>query len=299
MKRVSRKMYPAIVAGALLASACIGVNKREPSSTNEDVGVEQAFVADSLQWEDSLRMGRYKANVRISGMYPSGGVPLLVDSLRTWIAEQLACGGYGDCRVVAKYDTASLVDGNVLVAAIGRAYMDSARVDFDRFMQDTVCARESGVEYEQDYSFMPIFRGDSILTYSFSGYAYLGGAHGSALGIGQSFAISTGKRLSASDMFLPDGRERLRTLLADGLWKQYFRQDSINGGESSLDDALLIASDTLPLPACPPMCVDTGMVFIYQQYEIACYAAGMPACVLPYRVLRPLLRPEVARLLPE
>lgn len=75
---------------------------------------------------------------------------------------------------------------------------------------------------------------------------------------------------------------------------QYFEVKT----ESQFKDALLINPDTLPLPASAPYFMPKGVNFDYQQYEIAPYAAGMPSCVLPYSVVKPMLTPEAAKLLP-
>lgn len=40
-----------------------------------------------------------------------------------------------------------------------------------------------------------------------------------------------------------------------------------------------------------------GFHVVYQQYEIACYAAGLPGCVLPYDSVAPLLTPAAKALL--
>lgn len=286
---------------AVSVSACVPENKRGTSSAmgTDSIETGQVFVADSLHLADSLLLGGNKANVNIDGLYPSVGSSRLVDSTREWIAERLSYGGYCNGNAQFEYDTALLTDGRALVAKAAKACIDSAKVDFEVFMQDSMFKDGSNIIYEHMYTFAPIFISDSILTYHFSGYAYLGGAHGSSVGAGQTFAVSTGKRLGLSDMFLPDAELQLRNLVHEGIRSQYFETSSTNGENVSMNDALLVSPDTLPLPAFPPLCVDTGMVFVYQQYEIAYYAAGMPSCVLPYRVLKPLMRPEAVCLLPE
>lgn len=286
---------------AVLFSACVPENKKGMSSAMEKDSVETGavFVTDLLHLSDSFLLGGNKANVNIDGQYPMAGSSRLVDSTREWLAERLSYGGYCNGNAQFEYDSALLADGKSLVAIAAKACLDSAKVDFESFMQDSMFNDGSNIIYEHMYTFAPTFMSDSILTYHFSGYAYLGGAHGSSVGAGQTFVVSTGKRLGLADMFLPDSELKLRDLVREGLGNQYFGTASTNGENVSMNDALLVSPDTLPLPAFPPLCVDTGMVFVYQQYEIAYYAAGMPACVLPYRVLKPLMRPEAARLLPE
>jgi hypothetical protein len=48
-------------------------------------------------------------------------------------------------------------------------------------------------------------------------------------------------------------------------------------------------NDYFPLPQAAPYFTADGVVFIYQQYEIACYAAGLPNCVISYDLIEPFL----------
>jgi len=96
------------------------------------------------------------------------------------------------------------------------------------------------------------------------------------------------------DIFLPDKKAELTNLVREALWQQYFKEDCEEG--ATLSDILLINPAKLELPATPPLFSDKGLIFIYQQYEIAPYAYGMPACVLPYSVVKPLMNREAALL---
>ena len=53
----------------------------------------------------------------------------------------------------------------------------------------------------------------------------------------------------------------------------------------------------LPLPRAVPYVTTKGVAFIYQQYEIVCYAAGLPSVVIPAEELRDLLSEEGRALL--
>jgi len=60
---------------------------------------------------------------------------------------------------------------------------------------------------------------------------------------------------------------------------------------------LFIDGDIIPFPAFSPYPSKDGLVFVYQQYEIASYAAGMPAFTLPYEVVEPYLTEEAKAIL--
>lgn len=306
-KNFIRALLPIVAVGTLVVSACIRDNKGGAPTTKDEDSVKEkscvfVFAADSLHCEDSLMIGEDSvkvAGIVIDGAYPSCAYSPLGDSARVWIADQLSHGGYSNGNAQFTYDIDMLDNWRTLVTVACRAYMDSAKADFDRYMKEDVSYRSPSFKYEYVFSFEPTFWTDSILTYAFSSYAYMGGAHGSSVGKGQTFVASTGKKLDADMMFMPESRSQLIDLIKNGLWKQYFNPGNSGMEIDSLGEALLVLSDALPLPVCPPLCLDSGVVFIYQQYEIASYAEGMPACTLPYKVVKPLMRPEVARLLPE
>ena len=249
----------------------------------------EAFETDSVRWADSLVMDGCRAKVDIKGFYPTNAKTALADSVRAWIVERLENGVYGNSGF--RVSVSSIEDGKKVVEECGNTIMDFVKTDFDGFVADSIA-----VQYEFDFSFGQEFRSDSLLSYVFTDYVYLGGAHGGSLGVGQTFNVNSGERLTNANIFEPDKVEAVIELVKDGLWNQYFKENADEG--STLGDMLIINPDTLALPAFPPMFDDKGLVFTYQQYEIASYADGMPSCTLSYDRLKPLMRPETARLLP-
>lgn len=255
------------------------------------------FVTDTVIWSDSLTLGGCRATAKIAGRYPAGENSRLSDSVRAWLGERLSYVNiYSETPVFTPTD-GEIADGRKLVEAAGVKLMEeTAGHDFGEFVKDSI-----SVTYEFDLGFRPVFESDSLLTYTFSGYGYMGGAHGGAVGLAQTFDRNSGLSLTYGNSFMPSKRQELIELIREGLWKQYFKanfEDSADGTDPTLRNALLIDPDTLPLPACPPDFRSDGVVFLYQQYEIACYAAGMPACKIPYDILEPLMTPEVRRLVP-
>ena len=55
----------------------------------------------------------------------------------------------------------------------------------------------------------------------------------------------------------------------------------------------------IPMPACGVSYGPNGMDFVYQQYEVACYAAGLPSFTIPYDKLKPCLNVTGRRLVEE
>ena len=72
---------------------------------------------------------------------------------------------------------------------------------------------------------------------------------------------------------------------------------AIYGRKLHLNDFLLLDGDLIPLPSWQPFPSKDGLVFTYQQYEIAPYAAGMPAFTIPYEDIAPYVLVEVRPIL--
>ena len=56
--------------------------------------------------------------------------------------------------------------------------------------------------------------------------------------------------------------------------------------------------DNLPLPGNAPYLSETGVVFLYTQYEIAPYSSGIITFEIPFADIHPFLTPEAQELIP-
>ena len=126
-------------------------------------------------------------------------------------------------------------------------------------------------------------------------YGYMGGAHGGILGAGNiTFRKSDGKHITH---FFNCDAKALQGLLRKGLIS-YFNGDGDGGvTDADLNDQLTLEDTLIPLPVTQPLLSENGLVLTYMQYEIACYAAGMPSFCIPYEDILPFLTPEVKALL--
>lgn len=285
----STRAFAAAIIGLATLSACSNAHTAKSVDTDE---TSESFMTDSIHVNDTLVMGGCNATAKISGLYPTGD-DCLSDSVRKWIADRLRYGLSETGTPLFELHDGVYDNGDSLIRLECDLLLADARQDFSSFIADSI-----SVSYEYDFRFSPAYTTDSILTYSFGSYVYLGGAHGGATGCGQTFARSTGDMLDSGNMFLTDSLPALLSMVKSGLWNQYFKDD-IDGSDMTLRDVLLINPDTLHLPAFPPVYLQEGINFTYQQYEIACYAAGMPSCTISYDSIRPLLTPKAAALIPK
>lgn len=127
-------------------------------------------------------------------------------------------------------------------------------------------------------------------------YVYLGGAHGGVTGAGyMTFSKADGTLLKN---IIKDGSERdMQPLIRKGLCG-YFSFDDYVVTDDHLSDCLFefAMADIIGLPAYEPYPTPDGLTFVYQQYEIAPYAAGMPTFTIPYDEIRPFLSDQALAL---
>jgi len=131
---------------------------------------------------------------------------------------------------------------------------------------------------------------DRYVVFQSMDYIYMGGAHGGVTGEGSmTFSKKDGHRIR--ELVDPSRVDEIQPLLIKGLLEYY----SENGYDTTWDDlkeSLFIEDGFVPLPAWEPYPSPEGLVFTYQQYEIASYAEGMPSFVVPYADIEPYLNPE-------
>ena len=140
-----------------------------------------------------------------------------------------------------------------------------------------------------------IFENPKCVTWMFVVEEYTGGAHGFHSCYGATFRKEDG-RMFGSDIVSHDyeAEQKLIPMVFDGLC-EYFNatKEEVLGEytDGSLKEYLL------PLPKYGPWFTSGGVDFLFQQYEIAAYAAGMPGFTIPYDKMEGLLSPAAADLL--
>ena len=230
------------------------------------------FAADSIQWDDSVKTALSTAYCHIRIDYPSQGDADLLRNVREWISDQLSAET--DEQQVSQPD---------FISRYGKALLDSARNDFLSFERDL----HLGTHYEWNITIRKVEETDRYITYLSEIYTYTGGAHGSYVQQGATFRKADGRKFGW-DMFKDDTRFELAGLLRDAIHTQYFEPGTDKEFYSQLLDVDTTAS-RFPLPQFEPYITRDGIHFVYQEYEIAAYAAGSPSCILPFSQVENLL----------
>lgn len=205
-------------------------------------------------------------------------------------------GAPDDNDAVLEYYRIKAMDA--LNASASEFYEERAgyiREDEDMTEEQKKEALEEFPRYQYDFNLEKQYETARFVVFNSSDYIFLGGAHGGILGEGSpTFDKKDGHRI---EKFLKDDSlPQMQSLLTAGL-VEYFgdNDDTINAG--NVRDYLFLEDETIPFPVWTPHPTEEGLCFVYQQYEIASYAAGMPSFIIPYDALKSFLTPEAADLL--
>lgn len=132
----------------------------------------------------------------------------------------------------------------------------------------------------------------NFVVYNSQTYIYYGGAHGGVSGSGAlTFNKKTGNKINA--FLKADATAALQPLIRKGLL-HYYSECGETMIDAELSDRLQIFDVIIPQPANTPHPNATGdsLIFTYRQYEIACYADGMPSFKIATKDLLPHLTAE-------
>ena len=289
---------------AALLTACGHRASQQGTAENDSVAVAPEFQVDSIsiEHEDSM------ASVTISIDWPTSGSDSLIESIRQYLCEELASSPIQEGEPQVKYYD----DGPAAVRSTATSRYEELTASWKEIKSDGY----PGMEFSFYLRSMLLENAEQYVTYLTKSEGFLGGAHGFASAAGQTFRKSDGKRIGYQTaynkktesfeqkdqtLFKDTTSPQLYALIKEGI-RNYFKEfDEPVVTDEQLKDLLISVDDVnrIPLPSAPPTFSKKGLSFIYQQYEIAPYAAGMINFDIPYEKVRPFLTPEAAALIPE
>ncbi len=140
-----------------------------------------------------------------------------------------------------------------------------------------------GQQYTYNLSVTPSYIGTHLITYSISMSSYLGGAHGYYATTYLNYDIDKGQVLTVGRLFSD----------VDGLKAAIMRD-----AQQNPDYAGNLLVDKIP--SVDNFFVDGAMIsFVYNPYEVACYAAGIVTVSLPIHEVRDYMSDYGKKLFPE
>lgn len=242
---------------------------------------ESALQTDSISYEKTDK----HSSVKLAVHYPMSGNRILVNAIREFINEELG-GTYDD----------NLSEPQNVIATYGVQARKRMIDIYNEMNEDgNPYASEMVMEYEREIT--KTYETDLFVTYTSSFYEFTGGAHGSHGAESITFRKSDGRRFGY-DMMRNLDSDAFHQLLKRGL-KSYFSENGMPViSDQELRDCLLTDDDInwLPRPQSQPCITQNGIVFTYQTYEIAPYAAGMPSFTVNFKDIKPFLTASAVRL---
>lgn len=110
--------------------------------------------------------------------------------------------------------------------------------------------------------------------------AYSGGAHGSAWVGFDNIDLEAQRVIGLKDLFSASELKALTSIA-----EPFFRLDNeVKANETLTQGGYWFENDQFKLPTQFAL-TENGLLFVYAQYEVAPYAAGMPDFVLPYKAI--------------
>ena len=260
------------IIGALVVTFATCKTKIDTQALNTLTSLSQITPADiktrTMTIADSVTVKGVTGTVKYEVDFPESGNFFVINNIREWMSEQLGGTYEGDAengaQMLDHYKKYTLAD-----------FKENIIPDMPP-VPDIACYKNVKINKLQET--------DRFVTFVYTQEGYSGGAHGWYLMEGQTFRNSDGRRIDY-DIFRSESMDELAELVKNNIFTQYFDADK-NQFENSLT---MENNDFFPLPVNAPVFREDGVEFVYQQYEIACYAAGLPACVISYDLIEPFL----------
>ncbi|MGF7038515.1 DUF3298 domain-containing protein [Mucilaginibacter lappiensis] len=126
----------------------------------------------------------------------------------------------------------------------------------------------------------------SLTTLEVGGYSYQGGAHGASATFFINWDTKANKDIALDDLFKTGYQDKLK-----GIAETIFRKDEKLSDTATLANDYFFKDNKFALNDNFSI-TPTGLKFVYNEYEIKPYAAGITTLVIPYSQIKSLLRPN-------
>lgn len=255
-------------------------------------------AAETAVYSDTTEYLQFDLSVE----WPSGQSPV-AEAVRTALLDVLHqqtvnLGFYSGPLSIPAFPDAPADLGHVVsyYGAEAVRNLSSLAEDDARSRLESGCEAGDFPGYECSCELKRIGVTDRYWVYQSSNYVYLGGAHGGQTGAGfLTFRKEDGALITG--FIAPSEVYAMQALLRKGLL-EYFADCGDPVSDDELCDRLFLEEEgIIPLPSYEPFPTGEGLAFVYQQYEIAPYATGMPGFTIPFEEVKPYLSEEASKLL--
>ncbi len=278
-----------IIAALTIAAAiagCKNSSSSDPFATGEFLTENAKYDCEEKFWltltekYDDQDSTEIMVSLDIDWPKETGKNIVSVNAVRDWIKEHLS--------FLNEYK--NVYEGNMNDAnALTKFYGDSYKKRFEATDDFPAPALSFDIQVKKE------FENDKCVTYTYLLDQYLGGAHGGRTHYGATFRKSDGKIMTNFITNNDSSDEGLNNIIKKGLMKYWEIDNEETLYEYTWENA--VTKYYAKLPDHSPCFVKDGLLFSYQEYEIAAYAAGAPEFVVPYDEIEKYLTPSAADLL--
>ncbi len=239
---------------------------------------EEKNIAKSSEYPDQADSA--SISVDINFQLPKDTNSVLSKRIREWVNEQIS----NSENIIYQ---GNLAEGQRLTDFYGEAF----KKELESTLEPPVF---NGYRYTEISAYRG-FENHKCITWLFTYSQYTGGAHGFVIIYGATFRKADGRRFG-HDLLANnyDATTKLTPMMLSGLC-EYFEADQETVVHDYTDSK--ITEWQVALPKYGPWFTEGGVEFLYQQYEIAAYAAGMPSFTIPYAKMEGILSHAAAELL--
>jgi hypothetical protein len=278
-----------IIAALTIAAAiagCKNSSSSDPFATGEFLTENAKYDCEEKFWltltekYDDQDSTEIMVSLDIDWPKETGKNIVSVNAVRDWIKEHLS--------FLNEYK--NVYEGNMNDAdALTKFYGESYKERFEATDDFPAPALSFDIQVKKE------FENDKCVTYTYLLDQYLGGAHGGRTHYGATFRKSDGKIMTNFITNNDSSDEGLNNIIKKGLMKYWEIDNEETLYEYTWENA--VTKYYAKLPDHSPCFVKDGLLFSYQEYEIAAYAAGAPEFVVPYAEIEKYLTPSVLDLL--
>ena len=272
-------------------SACGHRASTEATADADSVSVDSVKVEAPVEDDSYIEAETVKfeksdsiAEVSVLVQWPTTGDKVIVDTLRKHICDLL-----GD----------DFIDGPKAIKKYGQNLFESQQADWHNVC-DEMEPGDRTVAFSKTHEITILAQTKNYVTTFYETYEYGGGAHGLMTQVGFTFRKSDGKQIA---LLKNTNSPKLAKLIKEGVRRHFSEQPDKPLSDTELLEFLFASEvsslNNLPLPGNSPYLSDTGMVFLYTQYEIAPYSSGIIKFEIPFKDIKPFMTDEAKALIPE
>lgn len=273
MKKVSLLSIIALVG--CLYSCNFKSNNSTDDTTADTVAVKEVVIKESYHLAGDTAQPACKVSVTIDvpTKYRQEG-----DGIR--LQKMLSPLVFGD-----DYASDSLFESSAqkAVASHIAAYKE-LEPEFEKELKEN--GPSYSCEWEFDYTLSTVYNRNDFFCYSLSTSEYTGGAHGMYSDLFYTIDLSDWHRIVLEDIFLPESTDQVNRVLLD----QLLKSQNLASPDSLLelgffDTENIAANENFYL-------TDDSICWVFNPYEIACYATGQVQIAVPFKEIEMYMLPE-------